>query len=140
MRGVVTGYLRRTPTRAEMNAARRAAHGLVASGHATVLRLKPTGADAGPGGENLIIALLGTTSLRRLLDQLASDAARSADIDHFDPTAMAEDLARSVELFSAAVQAISVDHLDPAAGDRLAASVDASLKDLRRIRRRFRSQ
>jgi hypothetical protein len=37
----VTRFLGRTPTRAEMNAARRAAHGLAASGHAIAHRVDP---------------------------------------------------------------------------------------------------
>ena len=138
MRGTVTSHLRRTPTRAEMNAARRAAHGLAASGQATVLRVKPPG--PGPGIATLILARPGTSRRSRLIDQLASGTARAADIDRFDPTAIAQDLASSVELLSAAVLAIPVDRLDPAAADRLVASVNASLQDLRRIRRQLRAQ
>ncbi len=52
--GAVAGYLRRTPSRAELNAARRAAHGLADDGLAKVLRVKPP--DAGPGSGYLILA------------------------------------------------------------------------------------
>jgi len=138
VRLTVSSYLRRTPTRAETNAARRAAHSLAADGLATVLRVKPL--DAGMGSSNLILARPGTSKWSRLLDQFA---AGTADLDRrFDPRAIATDLARSVELLAAAVEAIPIEQLDQATAHRLTASVDASLKDLRRVRRqlRYRSQ
>ncbi len=93
VRGTVTSHLRRTPTRAEMNAARRAAHGLAASGQATILRVKTPG--PGPGVPTLILARPGTSGRSKLIDQLASGTARAADIERFDPTAIVQDLASS---------------------------------------------
>jgi hypothetical protein len=55
VRGTVISHLRRTPTRAEITAARRAAHRLAASGQATILRLKPPGFHR-PGSPHLILA------------------------------------------------------------------------------------
>jgi len=41
VRGSVISHVRRKPIRAEITAARRAAHRLAASGRATILRFKP---------------------------------------------------------------------------------------------------
>jgi hypothetical protein len=41
VRGTVISHLRRAPTRAEITAARRAAHRLDANGRATILRIRP---------------------------------------------------------------------------------------------------
>jgi hypothetical protein len=46
----------------------------------------------------------------------------------FEPTVMAQDLATSVELISAAIQAIPSDRLDQSDAKRLVASLDASLR------------
>jgi len=138
VRLTVAGYLRRKPTRAETNASRRAAHGLAADGQATVLRVKTL--DAGPGSANLILALPGTSSKNRskLLAEQAADA-RTVEAERFDATAIAQDLARSVELLVGAVEAIPTVQLDQAAAGQLAASVDASLEDLRRVRRQLKT-
>jgi len=98
------------------------------------LRVKPL--DAGRGSSNLILARPGTSKRSKLLDQFTSGVA---DLDRrFHPTAIAIDLARSVELLAAAVDAISIEPLDQVAGDRLAATVDAAIKDLREVRRRLK--
>jgi hypothetical protein len=86
------------------------------------------------------LARPGTSKWSRLLDQFATG---TADLDRrFDPGAIATDLARSVELLAAAVEAIPIEQLDQATAHRLTASVDASLKDLRWVRRQlqYRSQ
>jgi hypothetical protein len=75
---VLVSYLRRMPTRAEITAARRAAHRL------------------------------------------------------------AQDLAASVEVLSAAIEAIPADRLNPWEAQRLIASLDASFEALRQIRRYVR--
>ena len=56
----VISLLRRTPTRAEITAARRAAHRLAASGQATIHRVKPPRSDGGGGSAYLILARPGT--------------------------------------------------------------------------------
>jgi hypothetical protein len=58
----------------------------------------------------------------------------------FEPTLMAQDLATSVELLSAAIQAISTDRLDQSDAERLVASIEGSLAALRRIRRHLRRE
>jgi hypothetical protein len=135
VRGTVTSHLRRKPTRAEVAAARRAAHGLAASGQATILRVRPPGFD-GPGSTHLILARAGTSTESGLLDQIA-DASR-ADRTRMRPMVMAQDLATSVELLSAAIQAIPSNRLDQSDAVRLVASLDASFEALRQIRRHLR--
>lgn len=70
VRGTVVDHLRRTPTRAEISTARRAAHGLAASGQATILRITPPGFD-GPGSRHLILARPGATMRSGLLGEIA---------------------------------------------------------------------
>jgi hypothetical protein len=66
---------------------------------------------------------------------------RNPAIDrHFEPTVMARELARSVEVLAAAIDNIPSDQLDQEALDRLMASVNASLAELRRIRRQLKAQ
>jgi hypothetical protein len=53
VRAAVADHLGRTPTRAELTAARRAAHGLACLGRARVLHLQ--GADANAGDRNYLV-------------------------------------------------------------------------------------
>ncbi len=136
VRGTVIGYLRRTPTRAEITAARRAAHHLAAKGQATSLRVRPPGLD-GPGSPHLIIARPGTTETE-LPSELADASLADRTQMRFEPTVMARDLATSVEMLSAAIEAIPADRLNPSDSERLLASLDASFEVLREIRRHLR--
>jgi hypothetical protein len=52
--------------------------------------------------------------------------------------AIAKDLATSVELLSAAIEANATDRLERADAEWLVSSIEASLEDLRRIRRHLR--
>ena len=140
VRDTVAEYLRRTPTKSEITAARRAAHRLVERGQASLLHVRPPESDSGPGGQYLVLVRPGTNLSQRELDSLAAD---STDVTRgrsrrFEPTAIAHDLAESVELLTAAVQAIASDQLDPSAAQRLAASVGASLENLTAIQRHLK--
>jgi hypothetical protein len=137
VRGTVISYLRRKPTRAEITAARRAAHRLAASGQATVLRLKPPGVD-GPGSALLILARPGITTQRGLLDEIGDASLADRTRMRFEPIVLTQDLATSVELLSGAIQAIPTDRLEQSDAARLIASLDASFEALRRIRQHLR--
>jgi hypothetical protein len=129
----VSSFLGRTPTRAERNAARRAAHSLAASGHAIAHRVDPPELER-RGSARLVLARPGAT-----IDK--ARPPRNPAIDrHFEPTVMAQELARSVEVLAAAIDTIPSDQLDQEALDRLMASVNASLAELRRIRRQLKAQ
>ena len=100
VRATIIDYLRRTPTRAEITAARRAAHRLAAKGHATIVHVPRPKSDSGLGSAYLILVRPGTTLTQQQLDGLASecaDAARGSS-RRFDPAVMALDLAEAVEL------------------------------------------
>ena len=77
VRGTVINHLRRTPTRAEITAARRAAHRLAANGRATILHIRPPGLEGVGGSAYLILARPGTAPASGLLDELA-------DTTHFE--------------------------------------------------------
>jgi len=51
---------------------------------------------------------------------------------------IAKDLATSVEVLTAAIQAMPTDRLDRSATERLVVSVEASLDGMRRIRRHLK--
>jgi hypothetical protein len=77
VRGTVISHLRRTPTRAEITAARRAVHRLDANGRATILRIRPPGLECVGGSGYLILARPGAATSSELLDKLAATT-------HFD--------------------------------------------------------
>jgi hypothetical protein len=137
VRGAVTTYLRRTPTRAEITAARRAAHGLAGSGQATILHVRPPGF-AGPGSPHLILARPEADIQSRSPDELVRATLADGTRMRFEPTVMAQDLAVSVELMSGALQAVPINSIDRSDIDRLVASLDASFEVLRKIRRHLR--
>jgi hypothetical protein len=127
VRGTVISHLHRSPTRAEITAARRAAHGLAASGRATNLRAKPLGFD-GPGSPHLILAR--PEPLWRA-DCLTNSPTR--------PSQIAQDLAISVEIaLEPYASHIPADRINPSDAERLVASLEASLDALRRIRSHLR--
>jgi hypothetical protein len=138
VRSAVSSHLRRTPTRAEITAARRAAHGLAASGQATILRVRPPRSDGGGGSAHLILARPGATMQSGLLDEVADMSSTDKAHMRFEPTVMAHDLAASVELLAAAIEAIPADRLNQSDAERLVASLDASFDALRRIRSHLR--
>jgi hypothetical protein len=138
VRGTVISHLRRTPTRAEITAARRAAHSLAASGQATIIRVKPSGVDVGRGSPHLILARPRTATSTGLVDELANGTVADKARARFEPTVMAQDLAASVELLSAAIAAIPADRLNQSDAERLVASLNASVEAMRQIRRHLR--
>jgi hypothetical protein len=58
----------------------------------------------------------------------------------FEPAVMAQDLAISIELLSAAIEAIPADRLNPSDAGRLITPLDASFDALRQIGRRLRRE
>jgi hypothetical protein len=110
VRGTVIDHLRRTPTRAEIAAARRAAHGLAASGQATILRVRSPGFD-GPGSAHLILARPGAAIRNGSLDELVEISIGDKARQRFEATVLVKDLAISVELLSVAIEAIPADRL-----------------------------
>ena len=142
VRGTVISHLRRTPTRAEITAARRAAHRLAANGKATILHIKPPGREgAGVGSAYLILARPGTATPSGLLEELAdSTHIEESNRIRFEPTVMAQELSTSVELLAAAIQAIPLDRLGQSDAKQLAIAIERPLQILRQIRRHLRRE
>ena len=124
MRGTVISYLRRTPTRTEITAADVPPTTWLP---ATILRVRPPDFD-GPGSPHLILARPGTATQIRLVNEIAHATLVDRTRMRFEPTVMAQDLATSVEVLVAAIQAKPTDHLDQSSAERLATSVDAPLE------------
>ena len=141
VRGTVINHLRRTPTRAEITAARRAAHRLAANGRATILHIRPSGLEGVGGRAYLILARPGTAPASGLLDGLADTTHFEESYRiRFEPTVMAQELAPSVELLAAAIQAIPLDRLGRSDAKRLAIAIERPLETLRQIRRHLRGE
>jgi hypothetical protein len=141
VRGTVINHLGRTPTRAEITAARRAAHRLAANGRATILHIRPPGLEGVGGSAYLILARPGTATPSGLLDALADTThLEESNRIRFEPTVMAQELATSVELLAAAIQAIPFDRLGQSDAKRLAIAIERPLEILRQIRRHLRRE
>jgi hypothetical protein len=140
VRGTVIKHLRRTPTRAEITAARRAAHRLAANGRATILHIRPPGLEGVGGSAYLILARPGTAPASGLLDELADHPFRGKQRIRFEPIVMTQELATSVELLAAAIQAIPFDRLGQSDAKRLAIAIERPLEILRQIRRHLRRE
>jgi hypothetical protein len=141
VRRTVISHLRRMPTRAEITAARRAAHRLAANGRATILHIRPPGLEGVGGSAYLILARPGTASPSGLLDELADTTHfEESNRIRFEPTVMAQELATSVELLAAAIQAIPFDRLGQSDAKRLAIAIERPLEILRQIRRHLRRE
>jgi hypothetical protein len=72
------------------------------------------------------------------IDELSDISVAAKARQRFEPTALAQDLAASVELLSVAIGAIPADQLDQSDAERLVASMDTSFDAPRRIRRHIR--
>jgi hypothetical protein len=73
-----------------------------------------------------------------LVDELANGTVADEARARFAPTVMAQDLAASVELLSAAIAAIPADRLNQSDAERLVASLKASVEAMRQIGRHLR--
>jgi hypothetical protein len=141
VRGTVISHLRRTPTRAEITAARRAAHRLAANGRATILRIRPPGLEGAGGSAYLILARPGTATPSGLLDELADTThIEESNRIRFEPTVMAQELATSVELLAVAIQAIPLDRLGQSDAKQLAIAIERPIEILRQIRRHLKRE
>ena len=105
-----------------------------------MFHIRPEGLNNGRGSRRLILARPEIeSSSSGVVDYLADDTFAGTTRRRFEPMVMAKDLASSVELLSAAIEALSIDRLQSQDAQRLLASVEASLNDLRRIRRHLRA-
>ena len=135
VRAAVADHLGRSPTRAELTAARRAAHSLAALGRARVLHVPGADADANGGDRSYLVlakpnVIMNDIRLRGLA--VASEAGSRKNSHNHAQTA--RNLRRSLRNASAGARLIQADGLDSTSAADLAASLDVALEELHRLR------
>jgi hypothetical protein len=137
VRAAVADHLGRAPTRAELTAARRAAHGLAALGRARVLHVPGANADADAGDRNdLVLAkpnvIMNDIRLRGLEVAGRDAAGRKSPHNHAQA---ARNLKRSLRNAAAGARLIQAEGLDSKSAADVAASLAAALEELHRLQR-----
>jgi hypothetical protein len=145
VRAAVTDHLGRTPTRADLTAARRAAHSLVSLGRARVVHAPGADADDKAGDRTCLVlakpnVIMNDMRLRGLAVAGGEAAGRKSPHNHAQT---ARDLRRSLRNAAAGARLIQVDGLDSQSAADVAASLEEALDELhpfqrsldRRIRR-----
>jgi hypothetical protein len=137
VRAAVADHLGRAPTRAELTAARRAAHGLTDLGLARVFSVPGADADANAGDRSYLVlakpnVIMNDVRLRGL-DVAGSEAAgRKSPHNH---TQTARNLKRSLRNAAAGARLIQAEGLDSKSAADVAASFAAALEELHRLQR-----
>ena len=137
VRAAVADHLGRAPTRAELTAARRAAHGLAALGRARVLHVPGADADANAGDRNYLVVAKPNVILNdirpRGLAVAGSDAAgRKSPHSHAQA---ARNLRHALRNAAAGARLIQAEGLDSESAAEVAASLADALEELQRLRR-----
>jgi hypothetical protein len=134
----VADHLGRAPTRAELTAARRAAHGLTALGRARVLHV-PGEADADAGDRSYLVlakpnVIMNDLRLRGLA--VAGNEAAGGKSPH-NHAQTVRNLKRSLQNAAAGARLIQAEGLDTRSADDVAASLAEALEELHRLQRRL---
>ena len=137
VRAAVADHLGRAPTRAELTAARRAAHSLAALGRARVLHVPGADADANAGDRNhLVLAkpnvIMNDIRLRGLAVAGSDAAGRKSPHNHAQT---ARNLKRSLRNAAAGARLIQAEGLDSKSAADVAASLADALEELHRLQR-----
>ena len=124
VRAAVADHLGRAPTRAELTAARRAAHGLAALGRARVLHM-PGEADADAGDRNYLVlakpnVIMNDIRLRGLTVAGSDAAGRKNPHNHAQT---ARNLRRSLRKAAAGARLIQAEGLDSKSAIDIAATL-----------------
>ena len=137
VRAAVADHLSRTPTRAELTAARRAAHGLAALDRARLFHLP--GADAGTNAGDrtyLVLAkpnvIMNDIRLRGLAVAGSNAAGRKCPHNHAQT---ARNLRRSLRNAAAGPRLIQADGLDSKSAADVADTLAEALEELHRLQR-----
>ena len=141
VRAVVQKHLGRPPTRSEMNAARRAAYRLAATGEALAVRHRLVAGSLHHPGDYLVLVRPGATAP----DEAALRLAAIGQSEYHGTIEQQRQVSasRTEEAIELAVQAASpaarvdVDLLDESHAAAAAAQLDAALEELRHLRRRL---
>ena len=133
VRAAVADHLGRAPTRAELTAARRAAHGLAALGSARVLHV-PGEVDADVGDRQYLVlakpdVIMNDTRLRGLAVAGSDAAGRRSPHNHAQT---ARNLKRSLRNAAAGARLIQTDGLDSKSAAEVADSLADALEELHR--------
>ncbi len=139
VRAAVADHLGRAPTRAELNAARRAAHGLAALGRARVLHVPGADADAIAGDRSYLVlarpdVIINDTRLRGLAVAGSDAAGRKSPHNHAQTP---RNLKRFLRNAAAGARLIQVEGLDSQSAADVAASLADALEELHRLERRL---
>jgi hypothetical protein len=137
VRAAVADHLGRAPTRAELTAARRAAHGLVARGCVRVLHVPGADADANVGDRNYLVlakpnVLMNDIRIRGLAVAGGEAAGRKSPDNHAQTV---RSLRRSLRNAAAGARLIQAEGLDSKTAADVAASLADALVELHRLQR-----
>jgi hypothetical protein len=139
VRAVVADHLGRTPTRAELTAARRAAYSFAALGRACALHLPDADADDNAGDRNYLVLAKPNVIMNdiriRGLGVAGSDAAGRKSPDNHAETA--RNLKRSLRNAAVGARLIQTEALDSKSAAVLATSLADALAELHRLERRL---
>ncbi|HEY6686414.1 MAG TPA: hypothetical protein VI094_09435 [Propionibacteriaceae bacterium] len=145
MRAAVADHLGRAPTRAELIAARRAAHSLAASGRARVLHVPGADADADAGDRSyLVLAKPNVIMNDILLRRLAAAGSDAADRKSPHHAQTARSLRRNLRNAAIDARLARADGLDTKAatdrGPRLRMPLRSSNRLQRSLNRHIRRE
>jgi hypothetical protein len=139
VRAAVADHLGRAPTRAELTAARRAAHGLAALGRAQVLHAPGPDTNDDAGDRNYLVlakpnVIMNEIRLRGLGVAGGDAAGRKSPHNHAQT---ARNLRRSLRNAAAGARLIQAEGLDRQSAADVAASLVDTLEELHRLERRL---
>jgi hypothetical protein len=139
VRAAVTDHLGRAPTRAELTAARRAAHSLAALDGARVLHVSGENADGNAGDRTYLVlvkpnVIMNDIRLRALAVAGGEPAGRTSPHNHAQTV---RNLRRSLRNATAGARLIQVEGLDIKSAADVTASLADALEELRRLERRL---
>ena len=137
VRAAVADHLGRSPTRAELTAARRAAHSLATLGSARVLHVPGADADANAGDRDYLVVATPNVIMDdiriRGLAVAGSEAAGPKSPDNHAQTA--RNLKRSLRNAAAGAPLMHADGLDSKSAGNVAVSLADVLDELHRLQR-----
>jgi hypothetical protein len=139
VRATVADHLGRAPTRAELTAARRAAHSLAANGRARVLHVPGADADGDAGDRTYLVlakpnVIMNDIRLRGLAVGGSGVAGRKNPHNHAQT---ARNLRRSLRNAASGARLLQADGLDSKSAAEVAASLAGALEELNRLQRRL---
>jgi transcriptional regulator with XRE-family HTH domain len=139
VRATVADHLGRAPTRAELTAARRAAHSLAALGRARLLHLPGADANDNAGDRSYLVlakpnVIMNDIRLRGLRVAGTDAAGRKSSHNHAQT---ARNLRRSLRNAATGARLIQAERLDSKSAADVAISLADALGELHRLQRRL---